>query len=124
MVYLIGYDVTDSSTLTVTTAPQVLKTITTDENSSELLKVTAQLLIATTGTSAVQTVPLTITLGGVTRTYNYTSKATVDKELVTIMYTGVSRIKDTITVGLGAAAGNDAQTSVICQYVEVMELNF
>jgi len=124
MVYLISYDTTDSSTLTVTTAPQVLKTITTDENSSELLKVTAQLLIATTGTSAVQTVPLTITLGGVTRTYNYTSKASVDKELVTIMYTGVSRIKDTITVGLGAAAGNDAQTSVICQYVEVMELNF
>src|SRR5215212_7021853 len=124
MVYLISYDTNDSSTLTVTTAPQILKTITTDENSSELLKVTAQLRIATTGTSAVQTVPLTITLGGVTRTYNYTSKATVDKELVTIMYTGVSRIKDTITVGLGAAAGNDAQTSVICQYVEVMELNF
>jgi len=117
--YLIYNDFTDGTPVTVTTGAQVIKTWTLDQTDAYQIRVQATFRLSTTGTSTVQAINPTVTIGTNVRTYAFTGSAIARDDYVTLIFAAESRAGDTVTAQLNASAGADANTTVNVRSFEI-----
>jgi hypothetical protein len=108
-------DTADSAGQTVTNAEVDVKTINIRENSFPLLRMECDVSISTTGTSLAQAVTFRLRLGGLVKTYVYTSKAAIDNDYMRMMFQARQNDKAAAIRLTVQGAGTDAQTSVLCK---------
>ena len=106
-------DTADSAGQTVTGAEVDVKTANIRENSFPLIKMEADIAISTTGTSQAQAVTFRLRLGGLVKTYVYTSKAAIDADYMHVMFQARQNDKAAAVRLTVQGAGVDAQTTVL-----------
>jgi hypothetical protein len=106
-------DTADSAGQTVTNAEVDMKTANIRENSFPLIRMELDLSISTTGTSLAQAVTFRLRLGGLVKTYVYTSKAAIDADYMHLTFQGRQNDKAAAVRATVQGAGTDAQTTVL-----------
>lgn len=108
-------DVADSAGQTVTNAEVDVKTANIRENSFPLIRVEADISISTTGTSAAQAVTIRVRIGGLVKTYVYTSKAAIDNDYMRVSFQARQNDKAAAIRVTVQGAATDAQTSILAK---------
>lgn len=116
---------TPATPVAITTLNQTLVSIATNESQDEMVLVQAMVEIRTTGTSnaGTQDIPISITIGGTSKSFNFRSSAVVGRRSHMVQFSSISRLKDTITIRALGAAAADAQTTVTVNSVYVYGIN-
>jgi len=114
-------DQVDSTpTVTPTTSVQVLQTDTIGSNPYAYIEAKYLCSIEQTGTSAAQTLTFNITVNGVvSKAYVFKTYAVLKYDIVEFSAAEPAKEGGVVKLELAAAAGADAQTSIIVKRVQI-----